>query len=72
MNKEQKDKIFKMQSRWYEFWKPRERIVVICFHDWENIEKVSYGWFGAVSGYHLLFKCIKCGNFKKVDTDRYG
>lgn len=53
-------KVIKIRARKWEFWKPFEKVVVICNHDWEEIDRT-----GVQDRYnvyvHILLKCKKCG-----------
>ncbi len=37
-------KIIKIKARKWEFWKPLEKVVVICYHEWEKVdeERLTY------------------------------
>ena len=40
---------------------------ILCPHDWEEIYHVEIRYFGGgIKGHLILYKCKKCGKFKKV------
>ena len=56
--------IFKIKARKWEFWKPLEKIVVICNHDWKEIGRKEEIYNRGID-VHVLLKCIKCGKLER-------
>lgn len=61
----------KLKSRWYEFWKPKEYLVLHCKHNWERIEEEPLtGWSGNNAGRIIILQCKNCGKLHKTKMVR--
>lgn len=61
--------IQKVKSRWYEFWKPKEKIIVIteCNHRWDIVwEGQMHDNLDYCIGDGMILKCKCCGKIKRV------
>ena len=56
-----------IKARWWEFWKPLEKVVVICSHRWEEEANWKHTYRDSTVGSTILYKCLECGKFKIIE-----
>ena len=57
-------------SVFYWFNEPIKKLIEkrACTHDYQQVKQIENTFEDGISGYIFIYKCTKCGKFKKVKT----